>query len=106
MSLNVGQDIGLEMHSNVDQFIRIEQGQGELTMGDMQDMVDFRENVKADDIFIVPAGKWHNLVNTGTIPLKLYSIYAPPNHPKGTVHRTKQDAIKTEERNDDYYNYY
>lgn len=106
MSLNVGQDIGLELHPNVDQFIRIEQGQGEVTMGDMQDMVDFRENVKAEDIFIIPAGKWHNLVNTGTVPLKLYSIYAPANHPHGTVHRTKQDAIEAEERYNDYYNYY
>jgi mannose-6-phosphate isomerase-like protein (cupin superfamily) len=104
MSLYVGQEIGLEMHPDVDQFIRIEQGQGEVTMGDMQDMVDFKELVQADDIIIIPAGKWHNLVNTGSVPLKLYSIYAPANHPFGTIHHTKQDAFEVEERYyDDYY---
>jgi len=109
MSLNVGQDIGLEMHPDVDQFIRIEQGQGEATMGDMEDMVDFKEIVEADDIIIIPAGKWHNLVNTGSVPLKLYSIYAPANHPFGVIQRTKQQAMMDEQnRFDEYYydNYY
>ena len=96
MSLNVGEDIGLEMHPNVDQFIRIESGKAESTMGDTRDMVDFRENLEADDIIIVPAGKWHNIINTGSTPLKLYSIYAPANHPFGTVHKTKTDAIQAE----------
>ena len=104
MSINMGQDIGLEMHPDVDQFIRIEQGQGEVTMGDMQDMVDFKELVQADDIFIIPAGKWHNLINTGSVPLKLYSIYAPPNHPFGTIQKTKQEAVDDEMRNyEEYY---
>lgn len=49
---------------------------------------------------MVPAGTWHNVINTGNIPLKLYSIYAPPNHPFGTVHSTKADAVAAEERND------
>ena len=92
MSLNVGEDIGLEMHPDVDQFIRIESGQGEVTMGDMEDMVDFKEIVKEDDIILIPAGKWHNVKNIGRTPLKLYSIYAPPQHPFGTVHETKKDA--------------
>lgn len=92
MSLNVGEDIGLEMHPNVDQLIRIESGQGEITMGDMKDMVDFKENVKEGDIIIIPAGKYHNLENTGRTPLKLYSIYAPANHPHGVIHQTKKDA--------------
>lgn len=92
MSINVGQDIGLEMHPDVDQFIRIEQGQGLVKMGDRKDRLDFQASVRDDYAFIIPAGKWHNLINTGNVPLKLYSIYAPPEHPFGTVHKTKADA--------------
>jgi mannose-6-phosphate isomerase-like protein (cupin superfamily) len=54
-------------------------------------------NVRDDFIFIIPAGKWHNLINTGNIPIKLYSIYAPPQHPHGTVHVTKAEATAAEE---------
>ena len=89
MSVNVGEDIGLEMHPYVDQFIRIEQGQGLVKMGDHQCNLDFQRNVYDDYIILIPAGKWHNLINTGNVPLKLYSIYAPPEHPRGTVHVTK-----------------
>lgn len=96
MHINEGEDIGLEMHPDVDQFIRIESGQGEITMGDMEDMVDFKENVKENDIIMIPAGKWHNLVNTGRTPLKLYSIYAPANHPHGAIHKTKFEAEEIE----------
>ncbi len=92
MSINVGEDIGLEIHPNLDQFIRIEQGQGLVKMGDRKDRLDFQANVRDDYAFIIPAGKWHNLINTGNKPLKLYSIYAPPQHPYGTVHKTKEDA--------------
>jgi len=92
MSINVGEDIGLENHPNLDQFIRIEEGQGLVKMGDSKDRLDFQANVRDDYAFIIPAGKWHNLINTGSTPLKLYSIYAPPQHPFGTVHRTKADA--------------
>ena len=105
MSINVGEDIGLEMHPDVDQFIRIERGNAEVTMGDMKDMVSFRENLKDDDIVIIPAGKWHNIINTGNQPLKLYLIYAPANHPHGTVHKTKQDAMAAEHNhNNNNYN--
>ncbi len=92
MSLEPGEDIGLEMHPDDDQFIRIEDGRGFVQMGDSENMFDFEEMVYDDYIFIIPAGKWHNLTNTGDTPLKLYSIYAPPNHPHGTVHETKADA--------------
>ena len=92
MSINVGEDIGLEMHPNVDQFIRIEEGQGLVLMGDTQDNLNFRRHVSDDYIIIIPAGKWHNLINTGNKAIKLYSIYAPPQHPHGTVHRTKAEA--------------
>ncbi len=97
MSIDVGEDIGLEMHPNVDQFIRIEKGQGIVRMGKSRDRLDIERNVYDDSAIIVPAGRWHNLLNTGTIPLKLYSIYAPPNHPFGTVHVTKEDAMGAEE---------
>lgn len=92
MSINVGEDIGLEMHPDVDQFIRIEEGQGLVKMGDSKEQLDFQANVSDDFAFIIPAGKWHNLINTGMKPIKLYSIYAPPQHPHGTVHKTKKDA--------------
>lgn len=92
MSINVGEDIGLEMHPDVDQFIRIEEGQGLVKMGDRKEQLDFQANVRQDFAFIIPAGKWHNLINTGNRPIKLYSIYAPPQHPHSTVHKTKKDA--------------
>jgi mannose-6-phosphate isomerase-like protein (cupin superfamily) len=92
MSINVGDDIGLEMHPDVDQFIRIEQGQGIAMMGDSKDRLCYRRRVQDDYVIFIPAGKWHNLINTGRVPIKLYSIYAPPEHPRGTVHRTKEDA--------------
>lgn len=95
MSINVGDDIGLEGHPNVDQFLRIEQGQGLVQMGDRKDRLGFRAKVYDNYAIMVPAGKWHNVTNTGNKPLKLYSIYAPPEHPFGTVHKTKADAMES-----------
>jgi len=92
MSIDAGGEIGLEMHPDVDQFIRIEQGQGVVMMGDKKDKLDFRQRVFDNYVIFIPAGKWHNLINTGNIPIKLYSIYAPPNHPHGTVQKTKAEA--------------
>ncbi|BCN29386.1 cupin domain-containing protein [Anaeromicropila herbilytica] len=92
MSIDVGDDIGLEIHPKTEQFIRIEEGEGIVQMGNQKDRLTFMRKVSDDDAFIVPAGVWHNLTNTGDIPLKLYSIYAPPQHPHGTVHETKEDA--------------
>lgn len=97
MSIEVGEEIGLEIHPDLDQFIRIEEGQGLVKMGDRKDRLDFRAKVYDNFAFIIPAGKWHNLINTGKGPIKLYSIYAPPQHPKGTVHKTKADAEAAEE---------
>jgi len=96
MSINVGDDIGIENHPNLDQFLRVEQGQGIVKMGDHKDNLYFQKQVSADYAIIIPAGKWHNLINTGNVPLKLYSIYAPPQHPWGTVHTTKADAQAAE----------
>ncbi len=91
MSIDIGDDIGLEKHAETDQFLRIEEGEGVIMMGDTETELDFRRRVKEDYATIIPAGKWHNLLNIGTKPIKLYSIYAPPEHPKGTVHKTKAD---------------
>lgn len=96
MSLKVGEDIGLEIHPNVDQFLRIEQGQGIVQMGNRKDNLNFVQNVYDDFAIMIPAGTWHNVTNTGNIPLKLYSIYAPPQHPFGTVHVTKANALEME----------
>jgi mannose-6-phosphate isomerase-like protein (cupin superfamily) len=94
MSINPGDDIGLEIHPDHDQFLRIEQGQGIVMMGESRDNLYFRNRVSDDYAIFVPAGVWHNLVNTGRAPLKLYSIYAPVEHPFGTVHATKKDALE------------
>jgi mannose-6-phosphate isomerase-like protein (cupin superfamily) len=96
MSLAPGEDIGWEMHDHLDQFLRIEQGQGVLRFGRSEDSVDEEHAVADDWAIIVPAGTWHNVVNTGDVPLRLYSIYAPAEHPPGTVHRTKADAEAAE----------
>ncbi|MDY0395843.1 cupin domain-containing protein [Virgibacillus halophilus] len=92
MSIRPGEDIGLEVHRNVDQFLRIEDGHGLVQMGNAQNNLLFQKNVSEDDAIMVPAGTWHNVTNTGNEALKLYSIYAPPEHPFGTIHRTKEEA--------------
>lgn len=92
MSINSREDIGLEVHHYLDQFIRIEEGQGLVLMGDSPDNLYFEQRVYDDDVILIPAGKWHNLINIGCTPLKLYSIYAPPAHPHGTIHQTREDA--------------
>ncbi|WP_084145884.1 cupin domain-containing protein [Anaerovorax odorimutans] len=89
MCINPGDDIGLETHPNVDQFIRIEDGQGIVKMGDTKDKLDYQERIYDDYAIMIPAGKWHNVINTGNKPLKLYAIYAPPEHPRGTINKTK-----------------
>lgn len=92
MSIIPGGDIGLEMHPNVDQFLRIEEGNGVTMMGNARENLYFQQPVFNDSAIFIPAGTWHNVVNTGKTPLKLYSIYAPPNHPWGTIHQTKSIA--------------
>ncbi|SOC24044.1 mannose-6-phosphate isomerase-like protein (cupin superfamily) [Ureibacillus xyleni] len=99
MSLMPGESIGLEMHPDVDQFLRVEQGLGITQMGRNREQLTFQQYVEDDSAIFIPAGTWHNLTNIGNIPLKLYSIYAPPNHPKGTVHPTKADAMAAEQEN-------
>ena len=96
MSIKVGEDIGLEIHPVTDQFLRIEAGQGIVKMGRTKDKLNFKANLTDEMAIMVPAGTWHNIINTGNKPLKLYSIYAPPHHPYGTVHKTKADAEAAE----------
>jgi len=89
MTIPPGGEIGLELHPDTDQFLRIEEGQGIVQMGATRNNLNFRQTVFEDFAIFVPAGTWHNLTNIGRTPLKLYSIYAPPHHPPGTVHATK-----------------
>ncbi|MBK7722497.1 MAG: cupin domain-containing protein [Austwickia sp.] len=96
MSIEPGDDIGLEMHPDVDQFLRVEAGQGKVEMGPAQDDLPFVAEVEDDWAILVPAGQWHNVTNTGSQPLKVYSIYGPPNHPLGTVHADKAEAEAAE----------
>ena len=91
MSIPVGGDVGLEIHPDNDQFLRLEQGTGRVTMGPSADEVTFDEKVAADWVILVPAGTWHNIVNTGDVPMKLYVLYGPAHHPHGTVHATQDD---------------
>jgi mannose-6-phosphate isomerase-like protein (cupin superfamily) len=86
MSLQPGEDIGEEVHEHTDQFFRVEEGRGEFS-------IDGRvTRVERDTAVLVPAGARHNVRNTGQKPLKLYTLYAPPQHADGTVHRTRADA--------------
>ena len=96
MSLKPGEDIGLESHPKLDQFIRIEKGQARVELGRTKESVDEKHDVEDDWAVIVPAGVWHNVVNTGSGDVKLYSLYSPPEHPDGTVHETKADAEAAE----------
>ena len=89
MNIPAGGEIGLEIHHDIDQFLRVEAGSGTVYMGDAEDNLDFVKSVEDDDAVFVPAGKWHNIKNSGEEPLKLYSIYAPKEHEFGTVHIDK-----------------
>ena len=92
MSLPVGGEIGWEAHGNLDQFLRIEQGKARLDLGPDESTVSEQHDVEGDWAIIIPAGTWHNVVNTGETEVKLYSLYSPPEHPDGTVHRTKAES--------------
>ena len=96
MSIPVGGDIGIEMHSCVDQFIRIENGCAIVMMGKDKEILNYRQKVNGNYAVIIPAGTWHNILNIGSTPLKLYSIYAPPQHPFVTVHKTKSEAERSD----------
>ena len=90
MSLQPGEDIGWEVHDDHDQFFRLEEGTAKVTIDEEV------HEVKADDSVVVPAGAKHNVENTGEGELKLYTIYAPPEHPDKTIHATKEEAVAAE----------
>jgi mannose-6-phosphate isomerase-like protein (cupin superfamily) len=93
MCLQPGEEIGNEVHPNVDQFFRLEQGEALFVFNGKE-----KHAVKDAEAVIVPAGTYHNVINTSkTEKLKLYTIYSPPNHPPGTVHKNKKEAEAAEE---------
>ncbi len=90
MSLLPGEEIGAEVHDNVDQFFRIEKGTGKVVIAGEETPISDGSAV------VVPAGSEHNVINTGDEPLRLYTIYSPPNHPDGKIHKTKAEAMADE----------
>lgn len=94
MCISVGECIGLECHPDTDQMIIIKQGNAFVQMGNDKNYLTFERRIGIDFVIFIPAGKWHNITNIGNTPLKLISVYAPPHHPWGTVHKTKKDAEK------------
>jgi mannose-6-phosphate isomerase-like protein (cupin superfamily) len=94
MALDPGEEIGEEVHSDRDQFFRIEKGEGEVWIDGVQ------TKIASEVAILVPAGARHNVKNTGVEPMKLYTLYAPPEHVDGTVHVTKADAQAAEEHFD------
>jgi mannose-6-phosphate isomerase-like protein (cupin superfamily) len=88
MSIKPGGEIGLEKHDNGDQFIRIEQGNARVLMGESKEKMTFNKQVTEDWAILIPTGFWHNIVNEGKNPLKVYVLYAPPEHPAGTIDKT------------------
>jgi mannose-6-phosphate isomerase-like protein (cupin superfamily) len=91
MSIKPGEDIGEEVHKDRDQFFRVEKGKGEIWIDGN------KTQIKEDFGIVVPAGARHNIKNTGEKPLKLYTLYGPPEHEDGTVHVTKAEAMASKE---------
>ena len=92
MSIPVKGDIGAEIHEDTDQFFYLESGHAFVKMGSDCNCSDYRRNLFPGCAVFVPAGTWHNIINTGNTPLKVFSVYAPPHHPKGTINRTKDSS--------------
>jgi len=93
MSLNPNEEIGMELH-DLDQFFRVEEGTGEALIEGV------RTGIRAGFVVLIPSGTKHNIINTGNVPLKLYTLYAPPNHRDGVVHHTRAEAEKDNEHYD------
>lgn len=97
MSIPPGDSIGLEAHPETDQFLRIDSGRGRCVMGPEEHSLDFEQEVSDGWSIQVPAGTWHDVVNTGNEPLRLYAVYAPVHHAAGAVQPSKADADEQEE---------
>ena len=93
MCIPICDDIGLEIHADTDQMIRIEDGFAMAKMGYNKASLECQWTLSQGDVIFVPAGVWHNVINIGDCPLKLSTIYAPPHHPLGTIHPSKYDAM-------------
>ncbi|HQX02322.1 MAG TPA: cupin domain-containing protein [Anaerolineales bacterium] len=93
MALNPKEEIGMEVHQ-LDQFFRVEEGIGEAVLDGIHKMIS------AGFAVLVPAGTNHNIINTGTTPMKLYTLYSPPNHRDGVIHKTRAEAEKDDEQFD------
>lgn len=94
MCLQPDEEIGNEVHESVDQFFRIEQGEAKFVFGGKEEHI-----VHESDAVIVPAGTWHNVINTSRKQQeKLYTVYSPPNHPDGTIHKNKAEAEEAEKQ--------
>jgi len=101
MSIPVAQSIGLEVHEDTDQFVRLDAGKGRVLMGPSKDELNVKVDVEDGWSVQVPAGTWHDIVNTGDEPMQLYVVYAPSHHAKGAVHKTAEDSEKAEESGKD-----
>ncbi len=97
MCIPSGGEIGLEIHEDTDQIIMVEQGEAVVKVGKCKNQLNLSDKICEGDVVFIPAGAWHNIVNTGNEPLKVISVYAPSNHPKGTIQRTKADADREEQ---------
>jgi mannose-6-phosphate isomerase-like protein (cupin superfamily) len=92
MSIPQGGDVGLEVHPETDQFLRLDAGRGRVQMGPNRDNLEFEQEVSDGWCILVPAGTWHNVTNIGDEPMQLYAIYAPAHHKPGKIHATAADA--------------
>lgn len=97
MSIPVGESIGLEAHPETDQFLRVDAGRGRCVMGPTKEDLSFQQDVEDGWSIQVPAGAWHDVINTGDEPLQLYAVYAPSHHAQGIVQATFADAEADEE---------
>ena len=98
MSIAPGKQIDLEIHNELDQFIRVEQGQAQVLLGEDKNDLNIEKNAEGDWAVLIPAGYWHVVKNTGETPLKLYVLYSPPSHPEGTVNQNYKEAQKYAEK--------
>ena len=96
VSIPVGGEVGKEIHRDLDQLLVVEGGAGSVFMGETEEKMRFVGEAAEGAGILIPAGTYHNVINDGRVPLKLFSVYAPPNHPKGTLQRTKADADREE----------
>lgn len=96
MSIPAGESIGLEAHPDTDQFLRLDAGTGRVVMGESEDALTFQQDVSDGWAILIPAGTWHDVINTGDEPMRLYAVYAPVHHAPGKVQATAEDAERDE----------